>query len=224
VLDEGKPFRFIDALERNGCRVHEIPHLSAFRYEPTRHISILAKVLPLKLHKSRSLLKNTVLNDAHQMVRYTDCLFFGYGICGTGETNSVFAGEFKKPVFMLNRADNPADDCIGCLLGGRKRYYAEQCKNPGTFYITPGWTTHWRSMLEGCTDTSSQQAIVHMFHKYKRILLVRTPVMSETEMINNIAELVQLLKLPVEVQDGTFELLMNSWASLKEALKIAPIS
>jgi hypothetical protein len=79
-------------------------------------------------------------------------------------------------------------------------------------------------MLEGCTDTSSQQAIVHMFHKYKRILLVRTPVMSETEMINNIAELVQLLKLPVEVQDGTFELLMNSWASLKEALKIAPIS
>ncbi len=219
VISNKTSKRFIKKLEDNGVNeVHEIPHLNSFYNEPSENISVVACVLPMNLHKSRTLLRETLYNVSRQFSRFIDCLFIGYGICGTGEIYSDLKNDFRKPVFILNSITYKVDDCIGLLLGGRNNYYSEQCKCPGTFYMTAGWTYHWNKMLNNIDNTSEYNAIKKMFDKYKRVLLIESPVMDLKEMKNNIADFIDFLNLPVENQQGSLKQLEKLWNIVKESV------
>ncbi len=64
--------------------------------------------------------------------------------------------------------DHPVDDCVGLLIGGRNTYYGEQCKEPGTFFMLPGWTHHWDRMFEAEFGSMSVDMAKRLFKDYKR--------------------------------------------------------
>ena len=60
-----------------------------------------------------------------------DAILLGYGLCGRG-TEGL---RTEKTPLVLPRAH----DCIGVLMGGRKRHLEYFENHPGVYYRSPGW-------------------------------------------------------------------------------------
>lgn len=60
-----------------------------------------------------------------------DAIALGYGLCGRG-VSGLIAREIQV---VIPRAH----DCMTLFLGSRAAYRAQFSRDPGTFYITPGW-------------------------------------------------------------------------------------
>lgn len=58
----------------------------------------------------------------------------GYGLCGRGVSGLIAR---TIPVVIPR-----AHDCMTLFMGSRAAYREQFTRNPGTFYITPGWYTH----------------------------------------------------------------------------------
>ena len=68
--------------------------------------------------------------DAADPLGY-DAILLGYALCGRG-TEGLIA---RKTQLILPRAH----DCIGVLMGDRRRYAAYFEDHPGVYYRSPGW-------------------------------------------------------------------------------------
>jgi len=44
--------------------------------------------------------------------------------------------------------DQPVDDSIGLLIGGGRMILWRTAQGAGTFFMIPGWTHHWKQLLE----------------------------------------------------------------------------
>lgn len=220
VLEDPCSTRLIELLEsRGGRNLHLIPHLASLAPEPSGRPEAVVLVLPLGLHRSRSVLQRVVPSAARELSRHVDALILGYGLCGSAFADPEELLDVGIPVFIPMDQDHPADDCVGMLLGGHACYYAEQCKTPGTFFMTPGWAAHWEEIFEG-TDGGAEAA-KRMFAGYERALLVVTSVMGEEEMRGRVAGFTKLLGLRVESRQGTLEPLIRTWNLAKMSLQAA---
>lgn len=61
-----------------------------------------------------------------------DAILLGYALCGRG-TEGLRAG--RTPLVLPR-----AHDCIGILMGDRRKYLAYFRNHPGVYYRSPGWT------------------------------------------------------------------------------------
>lgn len=223
VLEDASSRRLIQALESRGVRnIRRIPHMKSFLREPAKDLEILVRVLDLSLHGRRNTLRRAVASAARETAACADSLLLGYGLCGNAFNNLKELLNVDRPVFVPMDTDHPADDCVGLLLGGRDRYYAEQRREPGTFFMTPGWTRHWTKMLDRDFCGAAPDMVNRIFRGYKRSLLIVTPVMSEDEMKRNAGEFSKMLGLSVEARRGTMEILARAWRSAKKSLMCVP--
>lgn len=218
VLETAESRRLIQRLENGGkISPHCIPHLSSFRPEPSSSLTVLVRVLPLGLHRNRQTLQRALRKAAREISRYADGLLLGYGRCGSALDDPSALLDLDIPVsFPRDASGAPVEDCIGLLLGSRAIYTAEQRRIPGTFFMTPGWTSHWKSLLAGGAGTP---ALKQVFAGYERILLVSAPVLSITEMQRRAAPFAERLDLSWDIREGTLSLLQAAWES---ALKTLP--
>jgi len=72
--------------------------------------------------------------DAHSHSS-CDAVLLGYALCNLG------IAELKAPdhcPLVVTRAH----DCITLFMGSRQRYADYFAKNPGTYFLTPGWVEH----------------------------------------------------------------------------------
>lgn len=94
--------------------------------------SVDVEVLTMGLHDlgagMRSHLQERI--DASDGAGY-DALLMGYGLCGRG-TEGLRA---EKTQLVLPRVH----DCIGALMGDRRKYEAYFETHPGVYYRSPGW-------------------------------------------------------------------------------------
>ncbi|MBW2442886.1 MAG: DUF1638 domain-containing protein [Deltaproteobacteria bacterium] len=88
----------------------------------------------------------------------------------------------------------------------------------GTFFIIPGWTTHWRRMFEQECGNLSVDLARRLFKDYERSLLVSTPLMSIEQMKQNSKAFNDLFCLRTEVCKGTLSILQKIWDSAKRYL------
>jgi hypothetical protein len=145
-----------------------------------------------------------------------DALMLGYGLCGNAfEKPEELLSDAGVPVFIPMDEDHPVDDCIGLLIGGRERYYGEQCRVAGTFFMIPGWTYHWRRMFEQEFGNMSPEIFKEMFKHYERSLMVTTPTMSLEDMKKNSAEFNERFGFRTETCKGTLGILHQTWNSAK---------
>jgi len=219
VIENNYSGRFIEAMEKSGSKnLVRIPHLNNFRNNPGERLNVIVLFLGMKLHRSRIILAKSIVKAVQEMSHFAESLFIGYGLCGTGSVNVLEYVKKDIPVHFLSDGGQPVDDCVGLLIGGRKIYYEEQCKTPGTFYITPGWSIHWRQMFGSASARQYEGSIKKMFTGYSRMLLIGNPVMTEESMLENIAGLNNLLCLNIETRKGTVKLLEDSWEMVTQSV------
>ncbi len=87
--------------------------------------------MPWDLHIDPEKLLNKVREKIEHLQNRVDVIILGYGRC---QSLGRLGSDFKVPVL---RPD--AEDCIGILLG-QERYNAELENEPGTWFLSPGWT------------------------------------------------------------------------------------
>ena len=219
VLEDGRSARLISGLEGQGRRdVNRISSLARFVPDGGGRPEVLVQVLELGLHIWPKKLRETLAQVAREMSHHVDALVLGYGLCGNALAGSEeLLSDVGVPVFIPIDDDHPVDDCVGLLIGGRQRYYAEQCKIAGTFFITPGWASHWRRMFDLTTGGVSVKIAKRMFEHYERTLLISNPVVSDEEMREDIREFVEMFGFRVEACQGTMSILQRTWEEAKES-------
>jgi hypothetical protein len=221
VLEDERSSRLLSALERHANRdVRCISTLDEFRPDGECELEVLIRVLELGLHIWPKKLREALVEAAHEMSRYSDAILLGYGLCGNAlEAPRELLADIGVPVFIPMDEDHPVDDCVGLLIGGRERYYAQQRKVAGTFFITPGWSSHWQRLFDLQTGGVNLEMARRMFEHYERTLVISSPVMSEEEMRRSIGEFVELFNFRVETCEGTLSILTRAWEEAKGCLR-----
>ncbi|MFZ6029062.1 MAG: DUF1638 domain-containing protein [Chloroflexota bacterium] len=220
ILEDRRAARFIEALEAGGNRSFRcIPHIKGFLREPSDRIEVLVRVLEFALHRKKEILQQALVRAAHELSASVDAILLGYGLCGSALDHPAELLGVRVPVFIPMDRDHPVDDCVGLLLGGRSCYYAEQRQAPGTFFMIPGWTHHWRRIFGEDFCGADPDTARRLFAHYERSLLVLTPVLPEAVMRRNAEEFNQLFGVRVETRQGTLTLLEEAWSAAKTCLQ-----
>ena len=220
VLEDERSARLITALESiKKDKLNRITHIKDFTPDPEISLEVLVGVLELALHIRRHTLQQGLIEAALEFGPRVDALMLGYGLCGNAfEKPEELLSDAGVPVFIPMDEDHPVDDCIGLLIGGRDRYYGEQCQVAGTFFMIPGWTTHWKRMFEQECGSLSVDMARRLFKDYERSLLISTPIMSLEEMKQNSTAFNELFGLRTEVCKGTLGILQKTWDTAKKHL------
>ena len=218
VVGDPRSARLLDALSREGCNnLVTIPHLDEFSRETGTGTEVLVYVLELALHSRKKSLQEGLVEAAGHMGPFVDALFLGYGLCGNAlEKPEELLADAGVPIIIPMDEGHPVDDCVGMIIGGRQAYYGEQCKIAGTFFMTPGWTFHWKRIFDKEFGNISLDLAKSLFAHYERSLLLSTPLMSEEDMKRNSDEFNQLFDCRSEVLEGTLDILQDGWRSAKQ--------
>jgi hypothetical protein len=221
VLENKRSAGLIEQLELLGTRdVQRIPHPRSFVREGSEKLEVIVQVLETGLHRNCHVLKRKVNEAARELSFHVDALFLGYGACGNALVDHRDWLDVNIPIFRPMHAGRPVDDCVGLFLGGKEGYYAQQCQAPGTFFLTPGWASHWKQIFEKGTDNKKYLDILKkMFVRYTRFLLVLTPVMDRNEMKSRAKEFQQMVGLDIEECQGTLDIFLEAWESSKAYLE-----
>jgi len=220
VLEDERSAHLIAALEsRKKDNLKRIANLKGFTPAAEFPLEVLVGVLELALHNRKHTLQQGLIEAALAFGPHVDALMLGYGLCGNAlEKPEELLSDAGVPVFIPMDEDHPVDDCIGLLIGGRERYYGEQCQVAGTFFMIPGWTYHWQRMFEQEFGNLSPEMAKRLFKDYERSLLISTPIMSLEEMKQNSKAFNELLGLRTEVCQGTLSILQKTWDTAKKYL------
>lgn len=222
VLEDKRSANFIASFEsiKEGS-INRIADLAAFTPAAESPLEVLVGVLELALHNRKHTLQQGLIAAGAAMGAHVDALMLGYGLCGNAlEKPEELLGDAGVPIFIPMDEDHPVDDCIGLLIGGRRRYYEEQCKVAGTFFMIPGWTYHWKRMFEQEFGNLSPEMAKRLFKNYERSLLISSPVMFLEEMKQNAKAFNALFSLRTEVCKGTFNILQKTWDEAKNYLNL----
>jgi hypothetical protein len=221
VLEDERSWRLIDKLRANGLQnrhqsLQLIPQVDAFIPDPSVKLEVLVRVMELALHDRKKILQEALVRAASEMGRHVEAIFLGYGLCGNAlDRPEKLLAETGIPIFIPMDEDHPVDDCVGLLIGGRTCYYSEQCKTAGTFFMIPGWTSHWKRIFDKNFGKTSTDMARRLFAHYERSLLVTTPIMTEDEMHSNIKKFNDMFGLRTEKRAGTLQILKESWQAAK---------
>ena len=165
VVEDSSSLGLLQSLESlRRLEPRRIPLLNGFRQAFAGRMEVLVRVLELGLHSSKDLLQDGLGKAVREMARYVDGIFLGYGLCGNALQNpeELFA-DAGVPLFFPRDDDHTVDDCVGLIIGGRERYYAEQCKEAGTFFMIPGMTRHWRPFFDKEIGKWNPRIVKRMF-------------------------------------------------------------
>ena len=88
------------------------------------------EVMEWGLHVHPERLSHELSHRIQDLEKQVDAVVLGYGRC---QTIDKLLGQFSIPLLYP-----PAEDCIGVLLG-QERYEKELAREPGTWFLTPGW-------------------------------------------------------------------------------------
>jgi hypothetical protein len=220
VVEDERSANLITALESiKKDKIKRIPHLKAFAPAVESSLEVLVAVLELALHNRKQTLQQGLIEAAVSMGPHVDALVLGYGLCGNAlEKPQELLCDAGVPIFIPMDEDHPVDDCIGLLIGGRQRYYEEQCRVAGTFFMIPGWTYHWKRMFEQEFGNLSHEMAKRLFKNYERSLLISTPIMSLEDMQQNSKAFNELFGLRTDVCNGTLSILQKTWDTAKAHL------
>ncbi|MET0071436.1 MAG: DUF1638 domain-containing protein [Candidatus Thiodiazotropha sp.] len=220
ILAESHSAHLIELLEAGqDTRLRSIPHPHAFTPEPDQTLEVLVKVLALGLHRNHRVLRNALTKSAQAMQSRIDALLLGYGLCGGALDNARSVLDIDIPLFQPMDSEHPIDDCVALCLGGRERYYSEQRKTAGTYFLTPGWSHHWRRMLDTGSGEASRPVLKRLLSNYQRALLVQSPALTNDELQARGAEFGRLTGLRLETESGNLTPLIEALNAAKAALR-----
>jgi hypothetical protein len=226
VLDNLPGQGIINALRQNGVK-HLYPLNSISSFQVSGHgggMDVLVYVVELAMHSRKSLLQEAIVTAARIMETQVDALFLGYGLCGNAfDDPDTLLKQLDVPWFLPRDADHYVDDCVGLFIGGRESYYAQQLKEAGTFFMTPGWVNHWKVIFEKEFGGMSLDMAKRLFKHYKRTLLIPNPAMDAGQMQEQVQEFNRLFGCTPEIATGYMDILTKAWDTAKKHVLTHPV-
>jgi hypothetical protein len=214
VVDTDYSKGFIQALEdNNGMKPRLIDYIGHCLPSLPGRLDVLVQILEIGLHTVIKKLQKGVTDAAVEMGPHVDAIVLGYGLCGNALINhDELLKDADVPIFMPIDDDHTVDDCVGLIIGGREKYYEEQCKVAGTFFMNAGFSRHWADLLHKAHGVGFDESISkRIMAGYERSLLLTTPVISRQEMADNIEQFNTTYGLRTESREGTLEILEKTW-------------
>ena len=221
VLQDDFSEELIRILEKDSPKpVLRVTHADEFETDEINGIAVLIRVMEVGLHSNIPNLTNEVTTAVKELAPFVDSVLLGYGLCGNAlkNTNELFK-DIPVPVSLPMENEDPVDDCVGLIIGGRNNYYAEQCLCAGTMFMNAGFSRHWKKIL--ALDVPDKlihkkdKILKRLMRNYKRSLLLSTTVLGEDELRKNTKEFNEKYDLKVETRPGTLTLLESAWEAAK---------
>lgn len=97
--------------------------------EPVPGVEI--RILEIGLHADPQQLRSSLLKEIAEMEDHDTDILLGYGLCGRALEGVVSA----RSTLVLPRVD----DCVGALLGSRKRHKEFLRGNAGCYFLEQNW-------------------------------------------------------------------------------------
>jgi hypothetical protein len=102
------------------------------------------------------------------------------------------------------------------IIGGKENYHQELMKCAGTFFMTPGFSRHWKNILHRVDSKKySPEMLKRMFKDYRRTLILPTEIASSAEILENTVEFDEEFRLAIEHREGTLEIIRRAWERTK---------
>lgn len=220
ILENEHSQRLIQVLASKGVQhIDLIENIDSFKPFQEKTVEILIQLLDIGLHTSKKMLQTGLTQTTLKLDPHVDVLLLGYGLCGNAlEDPEVLFSRLSVPFFLPWDGTHPVDDCVGLFIGGREAYYSQQCKNAGTYFMTPGWTVHWKKIFDKEFGSPSVEMAQRIFSDYNRTLLVQTPVMDGDELKANTHEFNTLFGCSPEICTGSMDMLTKAYDKAKHFL------
>lgn len=221
---EANPFSMdlIETLERDGSkRVCKVLPEETSETDETIGLVALIRVMEVGLHSNIQNLRREVLAAVKELAPFVDAVLLGYGLCGNALNNAAdLFGDIPVPVMLPTQNEEPVDDCVGLIIGGRENYYEEQRRCAGTMFMNAGFSRHWENILSMDIPPNlmhkKDKILERIWGNYERSLLLPTPVLDESALRKNTKKFVERFGLKTEIRPGTLSLLENAWKKVKK--------
>jgi hypothetical protein len=167
--------------------------------------SVQVVLNPMSHHSNPDGLQNAVREAVMEADKVADSILVFYGLCGNALINiDAMAQNFDAPVTIVrDRQGKIADDCIGMLIGDRKRYLEMLRRSTGSLYMSPVWAEHWRrfmldiQMIQDANDLEGAK-FVFQYMGYKRVMMLDTGLGDKARFDEHIAEVAGLFGFDIE--------------------------
>lgn len=223
VIQDDFSEELVRVLEKDNPKpVLSASHADGFASDEKNGIAVLIRVMEVGLHSNIPNLTRQVTTAVRELAPLVDAVLLGYGLCGNAlnNTNELFK-DIPVPVSLPMEKEDPVDDCVGLIIGGRNNYYDEQCSCAGTMFMNAGFSRHWDKILSFDVPPNlihkKDKIVKRMMANYKRCLLLPTTVLNEDELRENTKKFSQKYGLNIETRPGTLTLLENAWEAAKRA-------
>ena len=162
------------------------------------------EVMEWGLHVHPERLRQALSDRIRDLEEHVDAIVLGYGRC---QIIDKLLGHFSIPLLYP-----AAEDCIGVLLG-QERYEKELDREPGTWFLTPGWAEL------GMEFVFHELQVQHMAEKgidplrvarqmldgFKRALVIDSGVYEKEALDTKAADIAAEFNLKLENTTGTLE-------------------
>jgi len=138
--------------------------------EPLVEAESEVRVLDIGLHVNPKKLRERLLKEIADMEEKDTDILLGYGLCGRALEGVVSASS----TLVLPRID----DCVGALLGSRKRHKDLLKQNAGCYFLEQSWLTTelniFREILKGLerVPAEKRERIVKLMLKHYNTLVL----------------------------------------------------
>ena len=129
VLHDDFSEELIQVLENDSQKpVLSVTHADEFVANEKNGIAVLIRVMEVGFHSNIPNLTSKVTTAIKELAPFVDSVLLGYYLCGNALKNTTeLFKDIPVPVSLPMENEDPVDDCVGLIIGGRNNYYAEKC-------------------------------------------------------------------------------------------------
>jgi hypothetical protein len=131
------------------------------------------EVLEFRLHADPSALKRTLQETIDRAATSAEVILLGYGLCSM----AVVGLQANGCTLVVPRVD----DCIALCLGSQEAYKEQFKREPGTYYLTPGWIDFGESpfsehprLVEAFGESKAERVTGRILRNYTRLAFINT--------------------------------------------------
>jgi Protein of unknown function (DUF1638) len=185
------------------CHVME-PEIKAL--QPDKK-GVEVRYLEQRLHDIPKQMPSIIQAQIDEVKDYASQIVLGYGFCSNGVVGLAAP---NQALFIPK-----AHDCIALFLGSHESYLKVFNKNPGTYYLTPGWVAEKKDPVGYMVDMyeprygreTAEMALKEEFKNYTNIALIDTQVADIEPLRERALENSRFLNLKYKEIVGTLDYL-----------------
>ena len=137
--------------------------------------------VPAGLHLTPERMSDDIQKEIDKADHEEGPIILGYGLCSYGITKIKAR---RRPILIPR-----IHDCITLFLGSRQTYYEEFFKNPGTYYLSYGWSFYGKTpysqyheiYIKKYGEDEARWIVQEMLKNYKRLVFIDNKLFSPEE-------------------------------------------